>query len=118
MKRFHLLLLLAFLAGCRGNVGVHASELLTTGGNVKVVPPSARTKDGRPFSGMAHGTFFGERSMDCVEWVGPYANGVPDGEFLIYASCRGEPQRVLYRHGVPAVAPNNSFKPKPLRGSA
>lgn len=115
--RSSLLGCMLMLAACTDSFGVHQSALVLTGTKHFVVPTSASTKDGEPFSGAAYGTFFGERTMDCVKWSGTFVNGLPEGEFLIYENCGAEPQRFTYRQGA-RVAPSNSSKPTPLRDAA
>jgi len=119
MKALLSFLPAALLAtACSSPHGLHSSQLRLAGQDKFVVPSFIRNRDGRAFSGRAHGTFFGDRSFDCVEWEGQFVNGAPDGEFLVYDNCNTPPQKMVFKRGVRVTVPNNSFKPKPLRGSA
>lgn len=91
------------LSGCGDLNGIHETDLLLGGAKSSVVPESVRTKNGAPFNGRAYGTFFGDRTMDCVEWTGIFVDGRPHGEFLVYTSCGDRPKKVLYNGGIQAA---------------
>jgi hypothetical protein len=79
--------------------GVHESQLVLKESR-DVVPLEAHRRDGSPFNGTAYGTFFGERSFDAVEWTGPFKDGLPDGEFLIFSGTQSEPLlKITYARG-------------------
>ena len=116
MKARYLLLVgLITAAGCQPARGTHESVLSLEHSGRNVVPSFARDRSGTPFSGRAYGTLFGETSMDCVEWEGTFAAGHPEGEFLIYKNCGGQPIKVWFAHGVRVTASISSFKQNPLR---
>jgi len=114
----YLLVGLLALGACQPTHGTHQSQLRLEHLGREVVPSFARDLSGAPFSGRAYGTLFGETSMDCVEWVGTFSDGRPEGQFLVYSHCSSPPVKLQFEHGVRVTVPNNSFKPKPLRGSA
>lgn len=67
---------------------VHAGELKLEIKRQDVLPSSARSKDGKPYTGRTYGTFFGDKEpRNCVEWEGSFADGVPVGEFNLYSNC-------------------------------
>ncbi|SBV35400.1 exported hypothetical protein [uncultured Stenotrophomonas sp.] len=103
------LLIAMLLTACNASPG-HESNLQLIYGK-SVVPTFARDGDDQPFSGKAYGTFFGERSLDCVEWQGRFADGIPNGTFLIRASCNAPPQAIAYTHGVRVSTPDQSSAP-------
>jgi len=115
--RFFLAGLLA-VGACQPAHGTHQSQLKLEYFGGEVVPSFARDLSGVPFSGQAYGTLFGDTSMDCVEWEGTFSAGRPDGQYLIHSDCNSPPLKIQFEHGVRVTVPNNSFKPKPLRGSA
>src|SRR4051794_29052471 len=83
-----IMLLSVTAASCGGSGhGVHEMDLDLQFQNRYVIPSLARTKAGAPFTGNAYGTFFGDKSLDCVEWEGPFEDGRPDGAFKIYSNC-------------------------------
>ena len=106
-----LLFALLLTAACSSPHGLHSNQLLLTGQAQFVVPSFARKKDGHPFSGRAYGTFFGDSSLDCVEWEGQFVNGAPDGDFFVYDNCSVAPKRILFKHGVRVTRPVNSSWP-------
>jgi hypothetical protein len=67
---------------------VHAGELTLEINRQDVLPSSARSKDGKPYTGRAYGTFFGDKEpRSCAEWEGRFVAGVPTGEFNLYSNC-------------------------------
>jgi hypothetical protein len=92
---FALIALLAFL---QWPSATFEKDLILRFDNNKVVPSSAMTTSGAPFSGTAYGTFFGDR-YGCTEWSGPFENGAPHGVFSIYENCNMGELRVSYEHG-------------------
>lgn len=109
---------LLVVAGCQRIQATHESRLILEHHDGFVVPSLVRDSAGRPFTGRAYGTFFGETSMDCVEWEGTFVSGLPHGEFLIYRNCDKAPRRVRFEQGARVTVPDSSFKPNQLRGSA
>lgn len=105
MKAWLLLPLLVLPTACDARQGLHESRLrLTT--DTFVVPTFARDRNGQPYSGKAYGTFFGETSLDCIEWQGRFVDGLPDGEFLIHANCNTPPKTVVFKRGTRIIAAN------------
>jgi hypothetical protein len=98
------------LTACNASPGLHEGSLQLVHGK-SVVPTFARDGNGHPFTGKAYGTFFGEKSLDCVEWQGRFVDGLPNGTFLIRASCGAPPQAIAYTHGVRVSAPDPSSAP-------
>ncbi|SEM18393.1 hypothetical protein SAMN05428989_3300 [Pseudoxanthomonas sp. GM95] len=93
--------LLAFvlLAASCTDRGVHERDLILETSR-DVVPVEARNRDGSLFTGAAYGTFFGERSLDAIEWRGPFKDGLPDGEFLIFHDSESStPLKLTYVKG-------------------
>ena len=69
------------------NCGTHEKTLnLTISGN-GVFPVQVSKKDGTKFTGKVYGTFFRDKTFDCLEWEGRYLNGYPEGEFKLYSNC-------------------------------
>lgn len=100
MRRAALALGLAGLAGC-GDGAMHAGQLqLHFAQQDNLLPDRAQLADGRPFSGMAYDTFFGEAGpRDCTEWQGRFDQGKPVGEFRVYSNCRKLDSSWRYRDG-------------------
>lgn len=67
----------------------------------QVIPSYARTKDGNPFTGIAYGTYFGDRYFDSVEWKGRFEAGKPEGSFIFYTFSGTEDKKILYENGIP-----------------
>lgn len=79
------------VSGCMNaadTAAVHAGELKLEIKRQDVLPSSARSKDGKPYTGRAYDTFFGDKEpRNCAEWEGSFADGVPTGEFKLYSNC-------------------------------
>ncbi|WP_157510295.1 hypothetical protein [Lysobacter sp. Root559] len=79
------------VSGCTNSAdttAVHAGELKLEIKRQDVLPSSARSKDGGPYTGRAYDTFFGDKEpRNCAEWEGSFADGVPIGDFSLYSSC-------------------------------
>lgn len=67
---------------------VHAGELQLDIKGQDILPSAARTRDGRPYTGAAYDTFFGDKHpRECAEWEGRFRDGAPSGEFKLYSNC-------------------------------
>lgn len=107
--RAHVAVFAVLLAvtGCQRIQATHESQLILEHHDGFVVPSLVLDSDRRPFTGRAYGTFFGETSMDCVEWEGSFVSGHPHGEFLIYRNCDTSPARVLFEQGTRVIVPGS-----------
>ena len=79
--------------------GVHESSLALEFSSNQVFPTYAKSKDGKPYTGSAYGTFFGEKSLDCTEWSGQFTNGIPSGVFKLYSACGSPSSSWVYNNG-------------------
>jgi len=83
--------LMLAVSGCTNaadTTGIHAGELKLETKGQDVLPSSAQSKDGSPYTGRAYDTFFGDKEpRNCAEWEGDFTNGVPTGEFNLYSNC-------------------------------
>ncbi|KJS08656.1 MAG: hypothetical protein VR73_04690 [Gammaproteobacteria bacterium BRH_c0] len=78
---------------------VHESDLDLHFSNPSVIPSFALTKVGALYTGHVYGTFFGNQSLDCVEWEGPFQDGKPHGVFKIYSNCDELQAVISFNHG-------------------
>ena len=110
--RLTCIVVLAFaVSGCTNAAdaaAMHAGELQLDIKGQDILPSGARTRDGRPYTGAAYDTFFGDKqSRDCAEWEGSFRDGAPDGEFKLYSNCGELASRWRFEQGIWIKAAKN-----------